>query len=73
MKVQISDHALVRFIERVGGVDLQEFRNHIKTIVTPSIAAGASTLIVDGVEYRLDPQTRKVITIVTIDKQWRRK
>lgn len=47
----ISDHALLRYIERVQGFDLDPLRKAIADIVTLPASAGASTTTVDGYTY----------------------
>jgi hypothetical protein len=59
----ISDHALLRYIERVIGIDLDELRRQIMTPTLESaIRMGAKSLVDNGVTYRI--QNGKVITLM---------
>jgi hypothetical protein len=64
MKINVADHALMRFIELVGGVDLSSFRAHIAEIVRDSMSIGATKVTMDGFIYVIDPKTRTVITVL---------
>ncbi len=62
--VRVSDHALVRYLERVMKFDIEAVR---KQILTPErehyIRAGASRIIVDGVQFVVRDKT----IVTTID------
>lgn len=57
MKVTITDHALLRYIERGMGVPIEELRRQLAD--TPGLAAaaaaGARTFYADGLSFRLKP------------------
>lgn len=63
--IDVTDHAVVRWIERVGGIDIGELRRTIAAEVRPYINAGAYSAAVAGVRFVLDPRTRAVITVMT--------
>lgn len=63
-KTKVSDHALIRWLERVHGVDMEYFRNQILLIVDEAAQAGALSITIDGFCYLIDPDRRSVITIV---------
>jgi adenylosuccinate lyase len=51
-KPTVTDHALLRYLERVHGVDVAAMKAHILTDnVTAAIHAGASSVIMDGVRF----------------------
>lgn len=59
----VSDHALVRYIERVQGISLDDIRDHILTdAVRTSIKAGASAVVVDGVRFVVNNGT--LVTVI---------
>lgn len=67
MQPQVSDHALVRFIERVHGIDLSSIKAHILTPrIVESVRAGASAVVVDGVKFIV--RGGVLVTVVTNDK-----
>lgn len=49
----ISDHAMLRYIERVIGVDLEPIRQKIVDTVEPAYKAGATRISADGVTYSI--------------------
>lgn len=55
MKLNISDHALLRYIERIGGVDIEALRRRVAE--TPGLQAafdaGALSYSHDGFTYRI--------------------
>lgn len=61
-KAPVTDHAFVRYLERVLGHDVEEMKRYM---VTPNIKAaiglGATSVCVDGVTYKI--KGRKIVTI----------
>lgn len=62
--IKVSDHALVRWMERVNQIELQEFRDTIAAVVETAMDAGATSICVGGFTYTINPKTRTVITIL---------
>ncbi len=50
-RVQVSDHAVLRYLERAGGFDIERLRQQIGHRVEAGHQAGASSVIVDGVAF----------------------
>lgn len=51
--IHVSDHALLRYVERVLGFDLDRARADIAAIVGPAIRAGAVKIAIGGHTYIL--------------------
>lgn len=49
--VMVSDHALIRYIERVLGYDVEGLRAKITARASPAAAVGAVHLVADGFRY----------------------
>ena len=62
MAVVISDHALVRWLERVHGIDLSAFRSAIAEITQGAADKGACGVVKDGHTYVIKNNT--VVTVV---------
>lgn len=65
--VRVSDHALVRFLDRSGLVDTEALRAEIAARVDPAARLGATSVIQGGMHYilRLDDQGAPcVVTVV---------
>ncbi|MBR9841190.1 MAG: hypothetical protein GYB50_25405 [Rhodobacteraceae bacterium] len=54
----VSDHAVVRYLERVQGVDIDALRKAIGHRVDAAVAdhEGASAVIIEGFRYCLTPE-----------------
>ena len=63
-RVYVSDHALVRWLERVGGVDMDFFRDHISSLVEEAFDTGFDTITIDSFTYMLDRKDRCVKTVL---------
>jgi hypothetical protein len=57
----VTDHAIVRYLERVEGVDVEALRRRIGHTVQQGIEHDANGVISGGVIYRL-----RGVTVVTI-------
>ncbi len=57
----VTDHALIRYLERVHGVDIDGLRNRIGRAVDNGVDKGATGVKIHGVYYRL---RGKVVTTV---------
>lgn len=65
---RLSDHALMRFIERVFGVDFEAMRAEIlNPNIVAAIKAGASAVTVRGVKMLVKDNT--IVTVVTDEQK----
>lgn len=60
--VHVTYHAVVRYLERVLGYDIEAIRRHIGHVADLGIQHGASGVIAGGVCYKLRGKT--VVTVV---------
>lgn len=51
--VQVSDHAVVRYLERVGGFDIEGLKAGIADRLGDAAAAQASAVVIDGFVFCL--------------------
>jgi hypothetical protein len=65
--VRVTDHAILRWLERVHGIDMEFFRNQVREIAGPAAAVGASALRRDGFTYVISP-TGTVVSVVPDDR-----
>jgi len=63
-KIRVSDHAKLRYLERVKGVDIAGLTLELEQKVQRAHSLGASGVVVDGVEFIM---TRD--TLVTVQKR----
>jgi hypothetical protein len=64
--VRVTDHAVLRWLERVHGIDVEFFRDQIREIAGPAAAVGASGLKHAGFLYVISGGT--VITVHEDDR-----
>ncbi|WP_297772724.1 hypothetical protein [uncultured Roseovarius sp.] len=58
----VTDHAVIRYLERVKGVDIEALRREIGRVADAGIEAGATGVISGGFVYRIE--TGVVITVL---------
>lgn len=56
----VTDHAVLRYLERAKGFNVEAIRQHIAELCAPYTAVGARTVHAEGVKFELG--TGKVIT-----------
>jgi hypothetical protein len=68
--VRITDHALLRYVERVFKIDVDALKRQILTDgVTKGIENGASTITVNGIQFRV--KDRSIVTVIGGDQNQR--
>lgn len=50
-RLGVSDHAMIRYLERVGGFEIERLRAEIAAKLQPLAESGAGAVIVDGHAY----------------------
>jgi hypothetical protein len=58
----ITDHAVLRYLERVAGLNTESVRAAIEERTRVAVAAGASSITVDGFRYRI--VEGRVVTVI---------
>lgn len=66
MRIEVTDHALLRYIERAHGISLDPLRKEIERIVREPALAGASTVTVNGFTYCLVQHGSNRVTVTTV-------
>ncbi len=68
MKIGVSDHAVLRWLERVEGFDVRAIKRRIRKAVARAVSHGAPKTRLDGVEFCLafNPDTVVVTTVHTL-------
>lgn len=67
--VHVTDHAVLRYLERVHGVDMEGLRRRIGRRVDRGVMFGAGRVKIDGVVFCLSGKT--VTTVVKSDQRKR--
>lgn len=63
----VTDHAVLRYIERKHGVDVEAIRAHIQKAVTDGVRYGATGVIAEGVKFVLQEDT----VVTCLKKEWK--
>lgn len=48
---RVTDHAILRYLERAKGVDVEAVRRHIEEICAGPMVAGATSVRAEGVKF----------------------
>lgn len=64
--VVVTDHAIVRYLERARGIDIDPIRRHIADLAVRGVEAGATGVIIEDVKLILVQAT--VVTVYP--KNW---
>lgn len=65
----VSDHAIVRYLERVEGFDIAELRLTIARRVDYAASLGASAVVVEGFRYVFAADPGGAPIVVTVEPQ----
>lgn len=51
-RLPVSDHAVLRYLQRVAGVDIDAIRSRIHDHTHQALASGASGIVSNGITYK---------------------
>ncbi|MBK1868275.1 hypothetical protein [Taklimakanibacter albus] len=60
-RLPVTDHAVLRYLERICGVDVAEVRRRIFTAAEPALDKAANGITAEGINYRI--RRGRVITL----------
>jgi hypothetical protein len=66
-RLRVSDHAVLRYLERVGGFDIERLRQDIARRVETAVQAGACGVVVDGWSFRVKDGPHGPVVTTVID------
>lgn len=66
-KLRVSDHAVLRYLERVGGFEIDALRQQIQERAAMAYVEGASFVVIDGLRFAVsvDQYGPCVTTVLT--------
>ena len=67
MKLRVSDHAVLRYLQRVGGFDIEGIRQQMAARLGPSVTAGMTRVRVDGFDYQIATDEMGPIVTTILD------
>ncbi len=63
-RAHVTDHAVLRYLERAKGIDIEAVRLELGHVVDRAVELGAGGAIIDGIRYVLDGPTIITCTFV---------
>lgn len=66
----VSDHAILRYLERAHGLDIEAVRNHIAGRCTTGAELGALTVIVESVKFVLVAAGTDTVVTTVVKRRW---
>jgi hypothetical protein len=67
-RVRITDHAVLRYLERAHGLDVEEVRKHLAGRVANGVALGAVSVKIENVKMVLRRSAEGETALVTVMK-----
>lgn len=64
----VSDHAIVRYLERVGGFEIVDLKRAIAARVRPLLAPGISGVTIDGHTYVIDHRDDGIVVVTVLPR-----
>lgn len=65
-RTRVSDHAVVRYLQRVGGFDVERLKREIAQRGDDAARAGASAVIVNGVHFMIGRDETGLPVVTTV-------
>lgn len=67
-KVHVSDHALLRYLERVGGFDIEGLRQSIAARLSGAIVSTPQAVTIDGFRFVVQAGARGPVLVTVIER-----
>jgi hypothetical protein len=65
-RIIVSDHAVLRYLERIIGLDLDQIRAKLASEIAAAAATGARTVTTQGTTYVFEKTPNGDICVVTV-------
>ncbi len=62
----VSDHAVVRYLDRIGGFDIEGLRHQIAMRLQPHADRGAQGVVLDGHSFLIDQNGDRGPIVTTV-------
>jgi hypothetical protein len=66
--IDISDHAVLRYLERVGGFDITGLRRSMEDRLRDHVVSTPQTVVIDGFRYLVKEGAFGPVLVTVIDK-----
>ncbi len=62
----VSDHAVLRYLDRIGGFDIESLRHQISTRLQPHADRGAQGVVLDGHSFLVNQNGDRGPIVTTV-------
>ncbi|MCW5708692.1 hypothetical protein [Shinella sp.] len=68
--LHVSDHAILRYLERAHGLDVEAVRRHIASRCATGAELRATTVIVERVKFVLAERDAGTVVVTVLKARW---
>lgn len=68
--VRVSDHAVLRYLERAHGLDVAAVRRHLAGRAATGARLGAVGVTIENVKLLLEPGEHEVVVVTVLKPAW---
>lgn len=65
-RVIVSDHAVLRYLERLGGFNIERLRQEIAARLQPAADIGAGGVVIDGHSFMIDYNEKGAVVVTVL-------
>jgi hypothetical protein len=69
-RLRVSDHCVLRYLERVGGFDVERLRREIGQRCDAAAAVGACGVKIGGMSFRIKDSADGPVVTTVLDEDW---
>jgi hypothetical protein len=66
-KLRVSDHAMLRYLQRVGGFNIEGLRRQMELRVERIYAPGCASILIDGYRYLVKEGADGPVVVTVLD------
>lgn len=66
--LHVSDHAVLRYLQRIGGFEIDALRAEIADRVAQTYAPGATNVIIDGYRYVVEEAATGPVVVTIFER-----
>lgn len=67
LPVRVSDHAVLRYLQRVGGFEVEALRDQLRDRIAPLAMAGVESVQVDGFRYLMQEDKTGLVVVTVME------
>ena len=68
--VRVTDHAVLRYLERAHGLDVDAVRRHLSGKVETGARLGAVGVTIDNVKFVLEHHHLEIVVVTALRPRW---